>query len=275
MIVFPHAKINLGLNVLRKRDDGFHDIETVMVPIPLHDVLEVVVDPQLKKDEVVYTRSGIPVEGLLEKDLCMRAVRSLQRSAALPGIRMHLHKVIPMGAGLGGGSSDAAHTLVALDKLLGLGLGHERLHALASELGSDCPFFLEKGIREAKGRGEILRPVEIKLAGHWLHLVHPGIHVPTVEVYAGIQPVDRGTNLASVLHCDQPEQWTGKVFNAMEPVVFSRHPEIGALKERLLGSGAVYASMSGSGSSVYGLFSSRPPTFDWPASYRSWNLELN
>ena len=275
MVVFPNAKINLGLNVVRKRADGYHDIETVMVPIPLHDVLEAVVDGSVPTGEVFYTRSGLVIDGDPEKDLTMRALRLVASGHQLPGLRLHLHKVIPMGAGLGGGSSDAAHTLMLLDELLGLELGTSRLQAMAAELGSDCPFFVERRSCFASGRGELLQPVSTNLHAHWLYLVHPGVHVSTADVYAGMEPTYRSIDLASMLNNGEPANWLGVLTNSMEGFVFAHHPEVGEIKQRLLSTGASYASMSGSGSAVYGIYDHRPLALEWPASHRSWILPLN
>lgn len=272
MIAFPNAKINLGLNVVRKRVDGFHDIETVMVPVGLYDVLELIVDASLPPGEVCYSRSGLAVDGPLESDLCMRAVRSISREKSLPGLRMHLHKVIPLGAGLGGGSSDAAHTLMLLDKLLDLRLGPDRLAALAAGLGSDCPFFLDGRTCMATGRGEKLHPVPLDLQGSVVHIVHPGIHVPTAQIYSRIAPTGRSVDLATILLGNSPTQWQNLLFNSMEDVVFAEHPELNAVKSRILREGALYAAMSGSGSAVFGIFRTPPINIRWPASYRWWNV---
>ncbi|MBK8499515.1 MAG: 4-(cytidine 5'-diphospho)-2-C-methyl-D-erythritol kinase [Flavobacteriales bacterium] len=272
MIAFPNAKINLGLNIVRRRADGFHDIETVMVPVGLHDVLEVIVDPSLPAGEVVYSRSGIALDGTLESDLCMRAVRLIGRNLRLPGLRMHLHKVIPIGAGLGGGSSDAAHALLLLDKLLDLRQGRDRLDFLAAELGSDCPFFIEGRPCIATGRGELLRPMQLDLSIWMIQIVHPGIHVPTAQVYGQIDSSGRSVDLASILHGSDPSAWQDQVINSMEKIVFAQHPAVEAIKSRLLAEGASYASMSGSGSAVFGIFRTTPPIMQWPNGYRSWNV---
>ena len=154
MLVFPYAKINLGLNVIERRADGFHEIESVLVPIPLRDALEIIVDPQLPRSEVVYTRSGLAIDGDIGRDLCMRAIRSIATDHELPGLRMHLHKVIPIGAGLGGGSSDGAHALLLVDRLLQLRLGASNLHERAAERGSDCPFFRGSGAAVCSSCGQ-------------------------------------------------------------------------------------------------------------------------
>lgn len=267
MLVFPCAKINLGLNVLERRPDGYHAIQSVLVPIPLCDALEVVVDPSLSPERPVLARSGIPVPGPVEDDLCLRAIHALRRVRPLPGLRAHLHKAVPIGAGLGGGSSDGAHMLRLLNDLLDLGLDDEELHALAATLGSDCPFFLLHGPQLAEGRGERLRPITVDLAGRWLMLVHPGIHVSTADVYRNTRPTGRSVDLAGLLAAPL-DTWQASVTNVLEEPAFARHPAIGAIKQQLLEAGAAYAAMSGSGSSVFGLFTEKPALPAFPAGHR-------
>jgi 4-diphosphocytidyl-2-C-methyl-D-erythritol kinase len=274
MIVFPHAKINLGLNVVRKRPDGFHDIESVLVPIPLHDILEVVIDRHLAENEVVFGRTGLPVPGDPEQDLCMKAVRAVQAHRMLPGLRMHLHKVIPMGAGLGGGSSDGAHVLQLLNDLLGLKMTRSDLHELAGGLGSDCAFFLNEGAQLVQGRGDEMRPVPLDQRGYWILLVNPGEHVSTAEVYRNTTPSGSSENLEALLMEHQMEDWQSLVRNRMETFVVSTHPSVGIIKQRLLQAGASYAAMSGSGSTVFGLFQEEPPVMEWPSKHRAWSLRL-
>lgn len=273
MVLFPHAKINLGLHVLGKRPDGFHDIASVLFPIPLHDALEAVVDPDLADGEVRFTRTGLPIAGRPEDDLCMKAVEAVRKDHRLPGLQLHLHKAIPMGAGLGGGSSDGTHTLLLLDKLLKLGLRQEQLHAMASGLGSDCPFFLNQGPQLAQGRGELLQPVAVDLGNHWLVLVNPGIHVPTAEVYRNMRLHKDHEDLQHVIGLPVKE-WQGRLVNDMEDYVFAKHPAIGAIKEKLLAQGAVYAAMSGSGSSVFGVFAQEPGNIPWATDHRAWVLPM-
>ncbi|MFN3875264.1 MAG: 4-(cytidine 5'-diphospho)-2-C-methyl-D-erythritol kinase [Flavobacteriales bacterium] len=274
MIVFPHAKINLGLNVVRKRTDGYHDIETVMVPIPLCDALEAVVDAAIAPGQAAFTRSGLPVNGPLEADLVMRAHALLGALRPLPGLRLHLHKAIPMGAGLGGGSSDGAHALLLLNKLLGLGIGAEELRGLALRLGSDCPFFLAQGPQLATGRGEVLLPVHPPLPGLWLLVVNPGVAVPTAEVYAHVRPTGTGLGLARVLLEEPVERWRALAPNIMEEHVFRTRPVVAAACQRLRDAGALHAAMSGSGSTVFGLFAAEPPAMDWPAGHAAWLFRL-
>lgn len=274
MVVFPHAKVNLGLNVVRRRPDGFHDIESVLLPIPLCDALEAVVDEELPAGELQLAHSGLPVPGDPQNDLCARAYRAFHSVHPLPGIRAHLHKVVPMGAGLGGGSSDGAHMLKLLNALCGRPLDGPRLHDLAATLGSDCPFFLEEGAQLVTGRGEELHPLPVDLAGWQLLLVNPGIHVPTPEAYRRTRPSGTGADLADALR--RPvEEWNALVRNGMEEGVFTLYPTLGTIKEQLLEAGATYAAMSGSGSSVFGLFRKVPdPPPTWPAGYRSWLLPI-
>ncbi|HRH70580.1 MAG TPA: 4-(cytidine 5'-diphospho)-2-C-methyl-D-erythritol kinase [Flavobacteriales bacterium] len=274
MVVFPHAKINLGLNVVARRPDGFHDIESVLVPIRLHDVLEAVVDRQLPKNELVYTRSGLPIAGSLEEDLCYKAVRMIQQHHQLPGLRLHLHKVIPMGAGLGGGSSDGAHTLLLVDRLCRSGLGAEVLLAHATALGSDCAFFLQSEPCVVRGRGELLEPLGLDLQGLHLVLVNPGLHVSTAAVYRNTVPTGGYWDLASLLQRERIGSWRSTIFNTMEGYVLEVHPEIADIKASLLRSGAVHASMTGSGSSVFGLFKTSPKDLTFPDRYRSWTFAL-
>ena len=269
MLVFSFAKINLGLQVLRKRTDGFHDIRSVMLPIPLYDALEVVLDDSLAPGEMRFDRSGIPVPGDASSDLCVKAVEQVRGLRELPGLRMHLHKVVPTGAGLGGGSSDAAHTLLLLNKLLDLRLSPEELHSIATKLGSDCPFFLQHGAQLAEGRGEVLSPVNIDLADHWLVLVNPGIHVPTAEVYGNMRLRSQHEDLRQLIS-SPISAWQGTVVNDMEEYVFAKYPAIGAIKKELLSIGAEYAAMSGSGASVFGIFSKKPVGLGFAKEYGVW-----
>jgi len=274
MILFPHAKINLGLNVLARRQDGYHDIESIMVPIPLHDVLEAVVAPELGTNGFEYTRSGLPIPGAAEHDLCYKAVRALQAIQELPGLRLHLHKVVPMGAGLGGGSSDGAHTLLLVNALCELGLSQGTLARIALELGSDCPFFLQNKACAVRGRGEVLKTLDLDLKGLWLILANPGIHVSTVEVYRNTETTGRPWALEELAQRSTISAWHSSLPNTMEPYVLKTHPAVVALKQTMLDLGASYAAMSGSGSSVFGLFTREPELPTFPAGTIAWKLQL-
>lgn len=274
MLVFPYAKINLGLNVVERRPDGYHELQSIMVPIPVKDDLEAIPDPALPEGEVLFTRTGLPVPGDPEGDLCMKAIRAVQAQRPLPGLRVHLHKVVPMGAGLGGGSSDGAHMLMLLDRLLGLGLSQEALHAMAAALGSDCPFFLHKGPQLAEGRGERLSPVALDLRGTHLLLVNPGIHVPTGEVFRHSVPTGRRLPFREIVEQGDRREWEALLPNTLEPYVLRSRPEVARVKAMLKDAGAWFAAMSGSGSTVFGLFAEQPPALAWPEGHRAWSFRL-
>lgn len=274
MIVFPNAKINLGLNVLARRQDGYHDIESVMVPIPVHDVLEAVIDPGLAPDTLVYTRTGLAIPGAVETDLCYKAVRRIQKEHRLPGLRLHLHKVIPMGAGLGGGSSDGAHALMMVNTLCALGLTPQQLANLALELGSDCPFFVLDRPCAVRGRGEQLTPIDLDLRGIWMVLTNPGIHVGTAEVYRNTPPTGVSWDLEDSARREHMHQWSATLPNTMEPYVLRTHPVVADLKQTLVEQGAFYAAMSGSGSSVFGLFEEEPTEAVLPNSTSMWKIRF-
>ena len=251
MIFFPNCKINIGLDVLRRRTDGFHDIETLMLPVTeLCDILEVVPAQGRGAD---FSQSGLAVDCPPETNLVIRAYGLMARRYGIGGARIHLHKIIPSGAGLGGGSSDAASTIKGLNKVFGLELGTEEMEALAAELGSDTPFFIRNEPQLARGRGEILTPYPSAIAGYRLVVVKPDIHISTAEAYAGVTPRTPSAPLSERL-AGGPGAWKDVVENAFEASVFARHPQLQRIKGALYGHGAVYASMSGSGSAVYGVF---------------------
>jgi 4-diphosphocytidyl-2-C-methyl-D-erythritol kinase len=252
MVSFPPCKINLGLNILRKRSDGFHEIETCFFPVPFTDILEII-----KSKTFSFSSSGISIPGGAENNLCVRAYELLNRDYLLPPVKIHLHKAIPAGAGLGGGSSDAAHMLRLLNGLFNLGITNEILYKYAASLGSDCAFFISDEPMTARGRGEILAPVSLGLSGKALVLMNPGVHVSTAEAYAGVTPAVPVVSVAEVLHLPI-SSWKELLRNDFEPSVFSKFPQIGELKTFLYSQGAQYASMSGSGSSVFGIFEREP-----------------
>lgn len=257
MIVFPNAKINLGLRILRKRPDGYHDLESAFMPVRLADMLEIVpAEDGGQELPERLTLTGIPLE-TSDDNLCIRAVRLLRAKYEIPDVKLHLHKRIPTGAGLGGGSSDAAFTLRAMNEMFGLGLEVPVLLEYASQIGSDCPFFIINGPSLATGRGDHLEPLSLILSGYTIILAMPGIAIDTSRAYQMIIPHEEGLSVKEVLRLD-PEEWKGRLVNDFELPVFEKYPEIGRLKQALYDSGAVYASMTGSGSAVFGLFLERP-----------------
>jgi 4-diphosphocytidyl-2-C-methyl-D-erythritol kinase len=256
MITFPKSKINLGLRITGKRPDGYHDIETVFYPVPLSDALEFVEsDGAHDYDKLVVT--GINISGSPDNNLVIRAIRKLRESYDLPYFRIHLHKAIPTGAGLGGGSSDAAIILKALNRCYGLSIDPETLKKYALDLGSDCPFFLNPVPSLACGRGEMLRPLSLFLQGYYIILLNPGIKISTREAYINCHPAKPEKSLETYLD-EKPSLWKNTIFNDFEEYAFKLYPEIRELKEKLYEEGAFYSSMSGSGSSVYGIFEQKP-----------------
>lgn len=270
MIRFPNAKINLGLNIVRKRDDGYHDLETVFYPLDIKDALEILPAENggSTTEGVELHTSGLEVDGQARDNICVKAWRLLKSDfPELPSIRLYLHKAIPMGAGLGGGSSDGAVALEMIADMFSLPVDSERLAAYSLRLGSDCPFFLLNRPAYGTGRGEMLVPLTLDLSGHRIMLVHPGIHVSTAQAFGGVMPAEPELNVRDVV--SQPiGNWRGLLVNDFERTVFAAHPEIADIKQTLYEAGAVYASMSGSGSSVFGLFPrGTEPSIPFPARY--------
>jgi len=256
MLVFPKAKINLGLRITGCRPDGYHDIETLFYPVSLCDALELVVDPD-EHGKDTLTISGLEIPGIPEDNIVLRAVRSLRETIHVPYLRIHLHKNIPSGAGLGGGSSDAAFMLKAVHRTFGLPLSADELKNIAARLGSDCPFFIDCQPAFASGRGEILAPADYILEDYYAVLVNPGIKVSTREAYENCNPSKPEFSLEELIKHPVTE-WKDIIVNDFEKTVFVIHPQIKEIKQALYGSGAYYSSMSGSGSTVYGIFNKKP-----------------
>ncbi len=252
MICFPNAKINLGLNVVSRRADGYHNLETIFYPLQIHDALEVVVNESLSEDALY--QSGLQVDGDLKDNLVMKSLRLIREKYDFPPIEVHLFKKIPFGAGLGGGSSDASFMLKLLNETFILGIADAKLAQFALKLGADCPFFIYNRPLFASGIGEVFEEIALSLEGHYFVLVKPDVHVSTKDAFGGIFPQKPAQSLKEIIQLPVA-QWRGAMVNDFEKTVFAKHPEIGKVKEKLYQSGAVYASMSGSGSSVFGIFS--------------------
>lgn len=250
MIVFPNCKINLGLAVLGKRPDGYHNLQTVFYPLPFYDVLEVI---QHSNSEPELSLSGIEIEGRPEKNLCIKAYRVLKNDFPhLPSISICLHKAIPAGAGLGGGSADGAFMLMLLNDKFKLNITQKKLLQYALALGSDCPFFIINKPCFAQQRGEVMETIQLDLSGYVLVLINPCIHVNTGWAFMQLNP-SNNNNINTIIQ--QPvETWQQQLVNDFELPVFEKYPEIETIKNNLIERGAIYASMSGSGSSVYGIF---------------------
>ncbi|MDR2622054.1 MAG: 4-(cytidine 5'-diphospho)-2-C-methyl-D-erythritol kinase [Dysgonamonadaceae bacterium] len=260
MICFPNAKINLGLHIVSKRSDGYHNIETVFYPIPLCDVLEIVPSGT---NETTFSQTGILVDGNPDDNLVMKAFRLLKKDFKLPGIAIYLRKQISFGAGLGGGSADAAFMLKLLNDFAGLDLSVEQLEKYAGQLGADCPFFIRNKPVFAEGIGDVFTPVNISLKGYYLVLVKPDIHISTKEAYAGVKPKQPAFRLTEITGLPL-EEWKNHIVNDFEEGIFARYPAIGDIKQALYDKGAIYASMSGSGSSVFGIFENSEVSVDYP-----------
>lgn len=257
MISFPNAKINIGLKVVEKRSDGFHNIESIFYPIDLCDVLEVIPHPKNKGRGVCdFTSSGLEISGSIENNLCVKAYHILDADFNLPAVQIHLHKIIPMGAGLGGGSADATFVLKSLNTLFKLDLTNEQLENYASRLGADCPFFVENKPAYVTGTGNVFEPVDLDVSNYHFVLVNPNVHVGTVEAYAGITPQASKLDLQTMI--TQPiETWDEKC-NDFETYVFKAHPKAAQVKQQLKNLGADFTSMTGSGSTVYAFFKNKP-----------------
>ncbi len=265
MVSYPNAKINLGLNVLRKREDGFHEIESVFYPIPWRDILEIVPE-ESGKGSVIFSSSGIEIPTDGKMNLCEQVYQLMHEEFNLPSIKMHLHKIVPIGAGLGGGSADAAFTATMLNELFNLKLKSDKLEDIVAKVGSDCPFFIRNEAAFVTGRGEEIDSFKLDLSGFWIVLVNPNIHIGTAEAYAGLRPGQPEVSLKEIIKKPISE-WKLGVKNDFERSVFDKYPQISELKDQFYKMGAVYASMTGSGSTVFGIFESQPQQMEFLEEY--------
>lgn len=267
MLTFPTCKINLGLHVVHKRQDGYHDIETVFYPVNWCDALEIL-EAKNAAEPFTWSQSGIPIAGKREDNLIYKAWKLISEQKKMPPIAVHLHKNIPMGAGLGGGSADAAYFITALNTRFNLQMDDRMKAEIASQLGSDCAFFINNTPVFAEEKGDKFSPVEVDLSGYYILLVYPGLHSNTREAYEGLIPHLPVLDLRQVLR--QPiSTWKQQLINDFETSILKKYPDIKLLKENLYATGAVYASLSGSGSSVFGIFQDLPE-ISLPASYSSY-----
>jgi 4-diphosphocytidyl-2-C-methyl-D-erythritol kinase len=269
MVSFPPCKINIGLNVINKRSDGYHNLVTCFYPVPWTDVLEIIPSQTL-----TFTSSGLLIPGNESDNLCLKAYALLKKDFDVAPVKIHLHKIIPTGAGLGGGSSDAAYTLRMLNAIFNLRLPSEKLIQYASLLGSDCAFFTLDTPVFAQGRGEILSDISLSLAGKHIVIVTPDIHVSTVQAFATIAPRPVDIDLREVLSNQKIDTWKDWVKNDFETTVFKYYPELDEIKIKLYSAGALYASMSGSGSSVFGIFEKNPALQNQFSNYTLWSGRL-
>jgi len=270
MISFPNAKINIGLHITEKRSDGFHNLETVFFPVGWGDILEIAV-----ADKLQFTTSGIHILGSPESNLVMRAYDLLQKDFDLPRLKIHLHKQIPFGAGLGGGSADGAFMLRLLNHTFNLNISQEKLLEYAAVLGSDCPFFILNKPVFATGRGEIMKEINLNVKGLYLLLIKPPLEVSTASAFQNVIPQRPEVSLSELIKLPVQE-WKNSIVNQFESSVFPKYPEISDIKNQLYELGAVYASMSGSGSCVFGLFDELPESLSnlFPASYLTFSQKI-
>ncbi len=252
MIVFPNAKINIGLNIIARRADGYHDLETIFYPVNMKDGLEAITSAQMD-----YTSSGIKIPGESKNNLCIKAYELVSCDYRLAPLKIHLHKHIPIGAGLGGGSADAAFFIKLLNKKFELGLSIEAMKNYARQLGADCAFFIENKPAYAFERGDQFEPLELDLSKYAIVLVMPPVYVATANAYNGVIPAPSVTSLRDMIQLPIAE-WKSSIKNDFEKSVFLKYPVISEVKQALYNAGALYASMSGSGGAVFGVFKSLP-----------------
>jgi 4-diphosphocytidyl-2-C-methyl-D-erythritol kinase len=261
MVIFPKAKINIGLRITERRQDGYHNLQSIFYPVDnLADILEFVV-PEERLENDILTMTGIPVNVDPRDNLVLKALSRMRQFCTIPSLKIHLHKIIPSGAGLGGGSSDAASFLKILNRYFSFNLGDEELKEIALSLGSDCPFFIDSQPAYAEGRGEKMTPVGQMAEGLFLVILKPEVNISTREAFAGCLPYRRELTPKGVYEMNIPD-WKDLMVNDFEKNVFPLYPEIEGMKKALYESGALFSSMTGSGSAVYGIFESLPPVPD-------------
>jgi 4-diphosphocytidyl-2-C-methyl-D-erythritol kinase len=252
MIAFPNAKINIGLNIINRRADGYHNLETVFYPVMINDALEIV-----ESDKLSFESSGLEIPGRAEDNLCLKGYHLIKRDFGIPPVKIHLHKHIPIGAGLGGGSADAAFFIKLVDEKFDLGLTVGQLENYARHLGADCAFFIQNKPVFAFDKGDEFEPIKLDLSKYKIVVVMPPVHVSTAEAYSGVKPAPVKHSLMELI--DEPvTEWKNFIKNDFETSVFKNHPAIRGVKAALYEAGAIYASMSGSGASVFGIFDATP-----------------
>lgn len=270
MLLFPNIKINLGLYITGKRPDGYHNIESIFYPVQWREAIEITdravevsgfsgINTEIESGKVRFMSYGIPIPGDAESNLCIKVYHLLEEWFNLPAIDIHLLKTLPIGAGLGGGSADAAYTLRALKEFFELRISDAEAKDILAKVGSDCPFFWENKPMFVYGRGERMRPIDLDLSAYYILLVNPNIHISTKEAYAGVRPKPPGIDLEMIPSIGV-EGWKDVLSNDFETSIFPNHPSIRGIKEALYHNGALYASMTGSGSTVFGIFKEEPNT---------------
>lgn len=272
MICFPNAKINIGLNITGRRSDGYHNIESVLFPVELCDVLEFVKEKDKNKNGCKINCSGIELKEPADNNLCVKAYKLLKKDYDLPGVLIHLHKIIPVGSGLGGGSSDAAHMLKSLNKEFRLNISGKNLQKYAEKLGSDIPFFINNKPAFVYETGNKFREIDLELDGKHILIIYPNIQISTRQAYSKSFIKRRGESLEDLIKLPVHE-WKNYIKNDFEITIFPQHPELKDIKEELYNMGALYASLSGSGSSLYGIFQSVPEIPEKLRNYFTWQYK--
>ena len=271
MIRFSNCKINIGLQIMNRRNDGFHDIQTIFYPVKfLSDAVEVI-ETNSKTDQ--YFMTGIKIDESIDGNLCFKAVQLLRKHYQFPSVELYLHKMVPMGAGLGGGSADATATLLIINELFDLKIEYDKLWSFASQLGSDCAYFLHANPQLGEGRGNDLKPIGLNLSNKKLVIVKPDIHISTAQAYQNIISNPNRGSLAT-LTAQPIEKWKECVVNDFETTIFEAYPIIAQLKRQLYDAGAIYAQMSGSGAACFGIFNSFPEPLQIPTSWDVFEGEL-
>jgi len=264
MLVFPNAKINIGLNIVEKRPDGFHNIESCFYPVGWSDALEVTL-----AETFLFHSDGISIPGNAADNLCTKAYEMLRKDYDLSPVKIHLLKTVPIGAGLGGGSADAAFSLKTLNQLFELDISIDEQEKYARQIGSDCAFFIRNKPRYCFEKGDQFEAIDINISGKWIVLINPGIHISTVEAYSGVVAKRSTENLRNILR-EPIAAWRGRVNNDFEATLFKKYPLLEELKEKLYGHGAEYAAMSGSGSTLYGIFGKEQNLKEHFPDFRLW-----
>jgi 4-diphosphocytidyl-2-C-methyl-D-erythritol kinase len=274
VLCFPNAKINIGLNITEKRKDGFHNLETIFYPVSICDALEFTnLSAPNPNKPYTFHNSGISVEVPDEENIVIKAYELIRKNYQLPALQIHLHKNIPFGAGLGGGSADAAFMITSLNEAYNLNIPVEKQEEYASKLGSDCSFFIRNQPTFAYGRGELFKPVTLDLNNYFILMIKPDIAVSTAEAYANIRPHQPEASLLDLIQLPIKE-WEGKIINDFEESIFPKHPELKKIKEEIYASGALYAAMSGSGSTIYGIFDKEPEASPTLQKHFTWKGKL-
>jgi 4-diphosphocytidyl-2-C-methyl-D-erythritol kinase len=269
MICFPNAKINLGLSIVGKRADGFHNIASVFYPVPCSEALEILPAPITE-----FKSEGIAIPGDASNNLCMKAYKLLANDFALPPLQLILLKTLPIGAGMGGGSADAAFALKAINELVGLQLSNDTLIKYAQQLGSDCAFFVENKPVFCYNKGDEFEPIELSLKGYWVYLVYPNLAISTALAYSGVVPKEPTESIKKIIS-EPIDTWKNRLKNDFEDSLFPQFPVLEEIKNKLYANGAMYASITGSGSTLYGIFKEKPETIAFPMEYWTYQGELN